>query len=129
MQSVSARLDRSGRGQRHKPFYTGIRGTLSLLPNEIRQTVAEQLGDIRMTYRYPTHPRPLEETLSEQRLVRHDSVPLPKHRIIESKHAHRSALSAYALLLLLTFVVRTAHAEHVNDATSQNGANQSEQVR
>ena len=80
-----------------------------------------------MTYRYPTYPRPLEETLSEQRLVRHDSVPLRRHRIIESKRAHRSALSAYALLLLLTFVVRAAHAE-VNDSTSQKGANQSAQI-
>jgi imidazolonepropionase-like amidohydrolase len=81
-----------------------------------------------LTYRYPTYPRPHEETISTQRLARHDSVPLPKHRFIESKRAHQGALAAYVLLLLLAFVVRTAHAEDVNDAASQKGAGQSAQI-
>jgi hypothetical protein len=81
-----------------------------------------------LTYRYPTYPRPLEETILKQRLARHDSVLLPKHRIIESKRADQSALSAYALLLLLAFVVRIAHAEALNGAASQTGASPSAQI-
>jgi hypothetical protein len=71
------------------------------------------------------HRRPLEETISKQCLARHDSVPLPKHSSIESRRADQFALCAYVLLFLLAYVVRTAHAEDVNDAASQNGASQS----
>ena len=78
-----------------------------------------------MPYPYTAWPNPLEETISKQPFVRHDSVPLPKHGIIESKRADRCALCAYVLLFLLACVVRTANAEGVNDAASQNGASQS----
>jgi imidazolonepropionase-like amidohydrolase len=52
---------------------------------------------------------------------------LPKHRIIESKRANRSPLSAYALSLLLAFV-GSAHAEAVKSAVSQTGASQPARV-
>jgi hypothetical protein len=52
---------------------------------------------------------------------------LPKHRIIKSKRANRSRLSAYALSLLLAFDGR-AHAEAVNSAVSQTDASQPARV-
>ena len=81
-----------------------------------------------MTYRYPTYTRPLDVMISKQRLTRHDSVPLPKHRIIESKRADPCALCAFVLLFLLACVVRTAHAEALKDAAAQTGASQSAQI-
>lgn len=80
-----------------------------------------------MPYPYTTWPHPIKGTISQQRLAQHDSVPLPKHRIIKSKRANRSRLSAYALSLLLAFDGR-AHAEPVKSALSQTGASQPARV-
>jgi hypothetical protein len=77
--------------------------------------------EILLTYRHLTHPLYPAEANSEQRLVRRDSVAVPWHRIIASQWA----LRAYVLLFLSAGVLRTAHAEDVNDASGQTGASQS----